>query len=62
MTAIRRQRRQPVPAAANFTVRLRLLVLAEVMLRLPALLVARWRIGRRSSVPRSVVWRAWAGR
>ncbi|HEX4703958.1 MAG TPA: glycosyltransferase [Pseudonocardiaceae bacterium] len=55
-------RHQPVPAAANFTVRLRLLVLAEVMLRLPALLVARWRIGRRSSVPRAVVWRAWAGR
>ena len=46
----------------NFTVRLRLLVLAEVVVRLPAVAVARWRIGRRSTVRRSVVWRTWAGR
>ncbi len=46
----------------NFTVRLRLLVLAEVLVRLPAALTARWRIGRRSTVRRSVVWRTWAGR
>src|SRR6266568_1252618 len=43
----------------NFTVRLRLLVLAEVLVRLPAALTARWRIGRRSTVRRSVVWRTW---
>jgi GT2 family glycosyltransferase len=59
---VRRLLRHSVPAAANFTVRLRLVVLGEVVLRLPALLVARWRIGRRSSVRRSVVWRTWAGR
>jgi hypothetical protein len=49
-------------ADLNFTVRLRLLVLAEVLLRLPATLAARWRIGRRGTVRRSVVWRTWAGR
>ncbi|HEY0805597.1 MAG TPA: glycosyltransferase family 2 protein [Pseudonocardiaceae bacterium] len=48
--------------ARNFTVGLRLLVLAEVVVRLPAVWLARWRIGRRSSVRRSVVWRTWAGR
>ena len=48
--------------ARNFTVGLRLLVLAEVAIRLPAVWLARWRIGRRSSVGRSVVWRTWAGR
>jgi GT2 family glycosyltransferase len=46
----------------NFTVRLRLLVVAEVVLRLPATLAARWRIGRRATVGRSVVWRTWSGR
>lgn len=57
-----RLRRVAIPAAPNFTVRLRLLVLAEVLGRLPAALVARIVIGRRSAVPRSAVWRAWAGR
>jgi GT2 family glycosyltransferase len=54
-------RNRSVPDAVNFTVRLRLLVLAEVAARLPACLVARWRVGRRSTVRRSVVWRTWAG-
>ncbi|HKN96515.1 MAG TPA: glycosyltransferase family 2 protein [Pseudonocardiaceae bacterium] len=54
-------RNRSVPDAVNFTARLRLLVLAEVVARLPAGLVARWRIGRRSTVRRSVVWRTWAG-
>ncbi|HEX5118799.1 MAG TPA: glycosyltransferase family 2 protein [Pseudonocardiaceae bacterium] len=54
-------RNRSVPDAVNFTVRLRLLVLAEVVARLPACLVARWRVGRRSTVRRSVVWRTWAG-
>ena len=48
--------------ARNFTVSLRLLVLAEVFARLPAALLARWRIGRAATVSRSAVWRAWAGR
>ena len=50
------------PAAPNFTLRLRLQVLAEVTTRLPATLVARHRIGRRSAVSRSVLWSTWAGR
>jgi GT2 family glycosyltransferase len=50
------------PHALNFTVRLRLLVLAEVILRLPTTLLARWRIGRRATVRRKVIWRTWAGR
>jgi hypothetical protein len=54
-------RNRSVPDAVNFTVRLRLLVLAEVAARLPACLTARWRVGRRSTVRRSVVWRTWAG-
>jgi GT2 family glycosyltransferase len=48
--------------APNFTVRLRLLVLAEVLLRLPTTLLARWRIGRRATVHRKVIWLTWAGR
>jgi GT2 family glycosyltransferase len=59
---VRRLLGRPVPAALNFTARLRLLVSAEVVARLPATLLARRRIGRRSSVGRSAVWRAWAGR
>jgi GT2 family glycosyltransferase len=53
---------RPAAGAVNFTPRLRLVVLAEVALRLPAALAARWRIGRRATVGRSVVWRTWAGR
>jgi len=54
--------RSGVPAAANFTVRLRALVLAEILIHSPAAVVARWRIGRRSTERRSVVWKTWAGR
>jgi GT2 family glycosyltransferase len=50
------------PDALNFTARLRLLVLAEVILRLPTTLLARWRIGRRATVGRKVIWLTWAGR
>ncbi|MGB6163257.1 MAG: glycosyltransferase family 2 protein [Pseudonocardiaceae bacterium] len=50
------------PAAPNFGLRLRLLVLAEVAARLPAMLVARHRIGRRATVARALVWSTWAGR
>lgn len=51
-----------VPNAPNFTLRLRCLVLAEVLARLPATLLARYLIGRRATVSRAAVWRAWAGR
>jgi hypothetical protein len=59
---LRAARNRSGPAAVNFTVRLRLLVLAEVTARLPAACVARSRIGRRATVGRSVVWRTWAGK
>jgi hypothetical protein len=48
--------------APNYTVRLRLLVLTEVIGRLPGTLAARLAIGRRGAVSRAAVWRAWAGR
>lgn len=54
--------RKDVPKAANFRVPLRLGVLAEVLLRLPATLVARWSIGRRATASRRAVWEQWAGR
>jgi GT2 family glycosyltransferase len=50
------------PSTANFTLRLRLQVLAEVTARLPETLVARHRIGRRAAVSRCVLWSTWAGR
>jgi GT2 family glycosyltransferase len=50
------------PAAPNFTLVLRLRVLAEVAARLPATLLARHRIGRRATVARSALWSTWAGR
>lgn len=59
---IRRLLGRPVPDAVNFTVRLRALVLAEILVRSPAALVARLRIGRRGTVRRSVIWKTWAGR
>jgi hypothetical protein len=59
---VRRLAGREVPEALNFTLRLRLSVLAELAGRLPATIVARWRVGRRSTVGRSAVWRAWAGR
>ncbi|WP_373293191.1 glycosyltransferase family 2 protein, partial [Saccharothrix coeruleofusca] len=54
--------RRGVPDAANFRVGLRLRVLGEVLLRLPAVLFQRARIGRRAKVSRAEVWRNWAGR
>ncbi|WP_434438730.1 glycosyltransferase family 2 protein [Lentzea sp. E54] len=52
--------RRDVPEAANFRFGLRVRVLAEVLLRLPATLVQRLRI--RTKVPRRGVWQDWAGR
>ncbi|PXY32390.1 glycosyltransferase family 2 protein [Prauserella muralis] len=54
--------RRRVPDAANFRVRLRLRVLAEVTLRLPATLAQRRAVGARCTVDRGVVWRRWACR
>ena len=51
--------RRPVPDAANFRVRLRLRVLGEVALRLPATLRDRRAITRRSTVGRREIWRNW---
>jgi hypothetical protein len=59
---VRRLRGVVVPAVPNYTISLRLLVLAEVIGRLPTTLAARFAIGRRGRVARSVVWRTWAGR
>jgi GT2 family glycosyltransferase len=50
------------PAAPNFATGLRLRVLAEVAVRLPRTLLARYQIGRRATVSRTTVWSAWAGR
>ncbi len=50
------------PAAANFRLRLRCRVLAEVLGRLPATLSARRAIGARAALDRGEVLRAWAGR
>ncbi len=59
---VRRLRGADVPDALNYTIGLRLFVFAEVIARLPATLAARFAIGRRAEVARSVVWRTWAGR
>jgi GT2 family glycosyltransferase len=60
----RRARAHPpgIAAAPNFALGLRLRVLAGITARVPAALVARYRIGRRASVARAVVWSTWAGR
>ncbi len=50
------------PGTPNFTLGLRLRVLAEVVARVPTALVARYWIGRRANVARAVVWSTWAGR
>ncbi|MEV0678259.1 glycosyltransferase [Actinosynnema sp. NPDC050436] len=50
------------PKPANFRLPLRLQVLAEVLLRLPAVVAQRVAIGRRATVSRAAVWREWAGR
>jgi hypothetical protein len=54
--------RRDRPGTPNFARALRLRVLTEVALRLPAALTARYRIGQRAVVSRSVVWSTWAGR
>ena len=54
--------RRDRPGAENFRVPLRVQVLAETLLRLPATWVQRVRIGRRAEVARRDVWREWAGR
>lgn len=59
---VRRLAGRPVPSAANFTVRLRLLVLAEVAVRIPGTVVGRVRVARRATQSRRAVWRAWSGR
>ncbi len=59
---VRRLLGATVPDAPNFTIRLRALVLAEILVRSPAAAAARLRIGRRASVRRSVIWKTWAGR
>lgn len=58
----RRLRGVRVPRAANFRVALRIRVLGEVLVRLPANLRARRATTRRSVVDRGTVWRRWAGR
>ena len=58
----RRLRGTDVPDALNYTVGLRLLVFTEVLGWLPGTLAARFGIGRRAQVARSVLWRTWAGR
>jgi GT2 family glycosyltransferase len=50
------------PRTPNFTLRLRLRVLTEVALRLPATLLARHQIGRQATVSRAALWSTWAGR
>jgi GT2 family glycosyltransferase len=54
------QERSRVPDAANFRTRLRLRVLAAVVVGLPAAMVARIRIGRLATVPRAQLWCRWA--
>ena len=54
--------RKDVPDAANFKLGLRLRVLGEVLIRMPATLVQRLVIGARSKVARRVVWKNWSGR
>lgn len=53
--------RKPLPAQ-NFRMSLRLGVLADVVWRLPAALVARARISATARVRRRELWRTWAGR
>ncbi|CCH34856.1 Glycosyltransferase, family 2 [Saccharothrix espanaensis DSM 44229] len=60
LTAVLPLRSGPKPG--NFRLPLRLQVLAEVLLRLPATAVQRVAIGRRAKVSRAAVWREWAGR
>uniref|UniRef100_UPI0038993009 glycosyltransferase family 2 protein n=1 Tax=Amycolatopsis alkalitolerans TaxID=2547244 RepID=UPI0038993009 len=61
ITAALPLRRNP-PRAGNFRLSLRARVLAEVLLRLPATLRARRRIGRFATIGRGQVWRNWTPR
>ena len=54
--------RRCVPETANFRVRLRLRVLGEVAVRLPATLRDRRDITRRSTVARAQIWKNWTSR
>jgi GT2 family glycosyltransferase len=54
--------RRSVPTAANFRLTVRLAVLADVLVRTPATLVARLRVGLGAKVRRRTVWHTWAGR
>ncbi|WP_231114763.1 glycosyltransferase family 2 protein [Lentzea aerocolonigenes] len=54
--------REDVPEAANFKLGLRLKVLGEVLIRLPATVFQRFVIGSRSKIARRQVWQDWAGR
>jgi GT2 family glycosyltransferase len=54
--------RRDRPAAPNFALPLRLNVLAEVVARLPATLIARHQISRYTTVTRAAVWSTWARR
>lgn len=49
------------PGAPNFRFGLRCRVLADVVARLPAALLARRKITRRAALGRGAVWEAWAG-
>lgn len=51
-----------VPKTANFRLGLRLAVLCDVLMRLPAALTARMRIGLRAKVSRRTIWQSWSGR
>ncbi|WP_460401088.1 glycosyltransferase family 2 protein [Actinophytocola sediminis] len=55
---VRRLAGQPVPAAQNYCVALRLLVLRDVLGRLLSLVGERRAIARRATIPRAVVWRS----
>ena len=54
--------RRNLPRTPNFTLRLRLRVLTEVVFRLPATLLARHQITRHATVTRTALWSTWTGR
>lgn len=58
---IRRLLGRPVPSAPNFQVTLRLRVLGEVLVRLPATLRQRQHTARFARRTRDEVWHRWAG-
>ncbi|MDT7789605.1 MAG: hypothetical protein QOF58_8024 [Pseudonocardiales bacterium] len=54
--------REGVQDAANFKLGLRLRVIGEILIRLPATVFQRLVIGARSTASRRAVWKDWAGR